>query len=93
MKRHLKTRDIAQLLNCSTKTVRRLVERGIIPAIQPGGPNTFIRFDKDDVLRAIREASIDGSKVGTSASIKESTKLPGPPPKWKKKITKKPKGN
>jgi hypothetical protein len=35
--------------------VRRKVDKGIIPAIQPDGPGTLLRFDASDVVRAAKQ--------------------------------------
>ena len=88
--------DIASLLNCSTKTVRRKVEKGIIPAIQPDGPGTLLRFEVAEVVRAVKSPSnellktdslttSDKRKQGPSPSS-DPHKLSGPIPKWKRKL-------
>ena len=88
---------IANLLNCSTKTVRRKVDKGVIPAIQPDGPGTLLRFEVEEVLRAIRSPSepsdakaITGSLAAPSKRKQtplaggNEEKLSGPIPKWER---------
>ena len=57
MTNHVTITEIAQILDCSTKTVKRKVDKGLIPAIQPDGPGTHLRFDVEDVLRAVKSDS------------------------------------
>lgn len=38
-------------MNYSEKTVRRLIARGDLPAIQPGGAGGRIRVDQDELER------------------------------------------
>ncbi len=86
MNRHVTIKKIAELLDCSTKTVKRKVDKGLIPAIQPDGPGTHIRFDIDDVLRAVKngppayEASADSNNTSLTTE-----RLSGPSPRWKQK--------
>ena len=92
MKQHVTIKEIARLLDCSTKTVRRKVDKGLIPAIQPGGQGTHIRFDVDDVIRAVKEISptksspIANAKSAGGEEHNDSKRRPGPPPKWKQKL-------
>ena len=90
-------KEIAQLLNCSAKTVRRKIRKGIIPAIQPDGPGTLLRFEVEEVLRAVRERSVTELEPGLMASVKneeppvtksKGKKLSGSIPKWKQLLNK-----
>ena len=90
MKRHVTYKEIARILDCSTKTVKRKVDKGLIPAIQPEGPGSHIRFDVDEVLRAVKNAS--GSSALESQDSNSPTseeRLSGPMSNWKKKLKQK----
>ena len=99
MIRFVTIKDIANLLNCSTKTVRRKVDKGVIPAIQPDGPGTLLRFEVDEVLRAVKppagpsEAKAQTGSLVTPNKRKQTPsagsnkkKLSGPKPKWERKL-------
>ena len=71
--------------------------KDVIPAIQPDGPGTLLRFEVDEVLRAFRspsEPSDAEAKTGSLAtpSKRKQTplaggnekKLSGPIPKWER---------
>ena len=87
MTNHVTINEIAQILDCSTKTVRRKVDKGLIPAIQPDGRGTHLRFDIDDVLRAVkpdsRMADSQNSHSKSDVETQPTRKRPGPAPKWK----------
>jgi excisionase family DNA binding protein len=90
MNRHVTYKEIARILDCSTKTVKRKVDKGLIPAIQPEGAGSHIRFDVDEVLRAVKNAlgsSTPESEDLSSPSRKEP--LSGPMSNWKKKLEQK----
>lgn len=63
-----------------------MVDRGTIPAIQPGGPGTFIRFDPDEVLGAIRGKQVAADQAPVPP--KAPTTLSGPAPYWKRNLDK-----
>ena len=91
---------IAELLDCSVKTVRRKVDKGIIPAIQPDDPGTLLRFEPEEVLRAVklthstsqtadRKPKVGSHKKQESAgagSLLKEKRLSGPIPRWKQKL-------
>lgn len=90
MKRHVTYKEIARILDCSTKTVKRDVDKGLIPAIQPKGAGTHVRFDVDEVLRAVKNAS--GCSTPESEDLSSPTPeepLSGPMSNWKKKLKQK----
>ncbi len=81
-------KEIARILGCSTKTVRRKVDKGIVPAIQPDGPGTLLRFDASDVVQAVKQTELcqPGEPVGVQVSTQtqeKEEKLPGRQPLWK----------
>ena len=82
MNRHVTIHEIAAVLHCSTKTVRRRVESGIIPAVQPGGKGTHLRFDLDAVLRAVHGASAGNHENPEPNEAANPKPLSGPRPKW-----------
>ena len=88
MNRHVTIKEVAELLDCSTKTVRRRVENGLIPTIQPGGKGTHLRFDIADVLRAVQGASagIHENPEPNEQAIQKP--LSGPQPSWIKQKSK-----
>lgn len=91
MNRHVTIHEVAAVLHCSTKTVRRRVESGIIPAVQPGGKGTHLRFDLDAVLLAVHGASA-GNQEESEPEETVQKPLPGPQPNWierKQKIKRK----
>lgn len=53
----ISTRHVAVRLNCSTRHVRRLVDRGAMP--QPLRLGALIRFDADAIEQWIREGCPD----------------------------------
>jgi len=77
--------EVASVLGCSIKTIRRRVAKGQIPAIQEGGKGTELRFDLDDVILAVKTAATTEPPVeatGTSTSKKRR----GPQAKWKQNL-------
>ena len=70
--------EIARLLGCSTKTVRRRVDQGLIPVIQEGGPGSRLRFDWHDVISAIKGQGTDQDQEDNGYDAK----LSGPLPSW-----------
>ena len=94
MDRFVTTKEVAAVLDCSAKTVSRRVKQGVIPAIQPGGPGTHLRFDVDEVMRAVKESHTFDSASDTSNPQQtkdpntKPKKLSGPRPKWKQKSQK-----
>ncbi|MDB2686158.1 helix-turn-helix domain-containing protein [Mariniblastus sp.] len=99
MKHHVTIKEIARLLDCSAKTVRRKVKKGLIPAIQPDGPGTHIRFDTDDVIRAVKgrasakDPPATNMKLDEDGVVNNTSTRPGPPPKWKQKLKQMKRGN
>lgn len=92
MNSHVTYKEIARILDCSTKTVKRKVDKGLIPAIQPEGPGSHICFDVDEVLRAVKEASGSStreSEDSNPSTSEEEESLSGPIPIWKKKLKQK----
>jgi len=83
MERLLNILDVADLLKCSVKTVRRRVADGILPAIQEGGPGSQLRFCLQDIETALRVHCTTGPD-DQSSQTKVQEKLSGPAPKWKK---------
>ncbi len=49
--------DVAEMLQVSVATVRRLVRSGKIPAVRVG---RCLRFDPDEVMVALRRSSTSG---------------------------------
>jgi excisionase family DNA binding protein len=45
----LSVRDVAERLGVTTKTVRRKIARGQIPAVQLGGPGSELRVDEREL--------------------------------------------
>ena len=99
MNQFVTIKDIANLLNCSTKTVRRKVDKGVIPAIQPDGPGTLLRFEVGEVLRAIKSPSEPSEAEAQTVSLvtpskrkqkppagSNDKKLSGPIPKWERTV-------
>lgn len=99
MNRFATIKEIAQLLNCSAKTVRRKINKGIIPAIQPDGPGTLLRFELEEVLRAVKQGSATSPKPQPETKLApnkqdqavsegnvEKQKLSGQIPKWQQKL-------
>ena len=84
MNRHVTIKEVAKVLDCSTKTVRRKVDKGLIPAIQPDGKGTHLRFDIGDVLKAVKGIIPVFEAAESQIVPPETDKLPGPEPKWKK---------
>ncbi len=78
--------ELANHLRCSTKTIRRKVAAGIIPAIQLGDNGSGLRFDLDEVLKAFK--SRGRSVFIDQLPHKQNKKLSGPTPRWKTNNTK-----
>ena len=92
MNRFVNINEIARILNCSAKTVRRKVAKGVVPALQPDGPGTLLRFEVEEVLRAVRKQSAPQLEPETETKTKKEKlpttkkkreKLSGSIPKWK----------
>ena len=84
MNKHVTIREVAKILGCITKTVRRKVNSGLIPAIQPGH---HLSFDLDDVIRAVKSATPGAIPDPNSCGEPTQTnpvkwKRSGPKPKW-----------
>lgn len=82
MKKLINIQELAKVLGVSVKTVRRRIAGGKIPAIQTGGQGTALRFDLDEVMRAVKSLQVESAATDLSRESK-STRLPGPTPKWK----------
>ena len=83
MNRHVTINEVAKALDCSTKTVRRQVDKGVIPVIQPGGKGTHLRFDIDDVIRAVKKNNSATEESELTRTEPAVEKLSGPEPNWK----------
>jgi excisionase family DNA binding protein len=45
--------EAAMQLQMSAPSLRRLIDRGLVPIIQPGGPRHAIRIRSDDIERLV----------------------------------------
>jgi hypothetical protein len=43
----------AMRLGLSAPSLRRLIDRGLVPVVQPGGPRHAIRIRSDDIERLV----------------------------------------
>ncbi len=82
MQKHINIKELAKVLGVCVKTVRRRIDDGKIPAIQTGGKRKALRFDLDEVMRAVKGPQLESAATDLSRESK-STRLPGPTPKWK----------
>ena len=65
--RLLTVRDVAETLRVDEKTVRRKIERGLIPAYRLGPPGNSLRVSEDELsawLAESRTAADDGPRQG-----------------------------
>jgi hypothetical protein len=76
-RRYLTIKEFSAHSGLSEATIRRLLKRGLIHAIQPGGPGTKLLFQADAM-----EHTGGGSTVPTPL-VYSAPSIPGPPPRWR----------
>lgn len=73
--------EFAQRVSLSTKTIRRRIESGDLPAWQPGGPRTRVLIPVS-CLAQDNTLTDESSHVHSNLPNKKSRKLSGPTPNW-----------
>lgn len=55
---YLKAKEVARLVGCSDKTVKRWHKRGLLPGKKPGGATSPIRFSEKAVKRLMKAEAV-----------------------------------
>ena len=83
--RYVTIDELSQISTLSIPTLRRLVKKGALPVIQPGGPRTRMLF-RADALELGTQAPTNPHSGNDSASDEPPrSKLPGPKPRWQQR--------
>ena len=67
--RYLTVEDAAAYLSCATKTIRRMITAGELPAYRV---RTAIRIDRGDLDRVVRRNRIPHARIRNRAELREA---------------------
>jgi excisionase family DNA binding protein len=83
--RYLTIEEFSHLSTLSIPTLRRLVKKGALPVIQPGGPRTRMLFRADALEQPTHAPTDPRSGNDSAAEEPVKNKLPGPKPQWQRR--------
>lgn len=67
--RYVTIEDAAAYLSCATKTIRRMITAGELPAYRV---RTAVRIDREDLDRVMRRNRIPHARVRNRAELREA---------------------
>lgn len=89
-RKYVTINELADLSGLSLSTLRRRIEDGTLPVIQPGGPRSRMLFDPnvfDQLLERpttrSREFEPHESEGNKASRAKNGHRISGPSPRWK----------
>ncbi len=82
--------EFAAQTGLSIATVRRYIDKGKLPSVQPGGPRSRILIPADALDQLARRAVVESSPAAALEPVPDPgsrstpTRRPGPTPRWRR---------